>query len=377
MLPFAIIKDFDIFEAGSLHFGMRSVTHAMKPLVLETVKPALRGGVVPAVAFPAHRAGHAIFLEFLLKRVAGVLTAPIRVMHDAWGRSAAKPGHRQRVRHDVCRHARLERPANHLAVEQVQNDGEVQPAFVGPQVRDVRRPDLVRRCRSEVSVEQIRGHRQTVFRVRGDLVAPLVTGMDAILTHEPLNALLAGGEASQPQFTHHPRTAVSALEFNMNGANHGQRLIVRQPLAIRRAATLPRSVAADANVEHDAHFGQRKRLGMRANPGVLHRTSRAKYAAAFFMISFSRLSRAFSARSRDNSIASGVTTLLPAPASLPAAAALIQLRRVWSLRPSSFAAAGIVCPSVTRLTASSLNSAVYACFGIFFISALSNSTSLF
>ena len=94
------------------------------------------------------------------------------------------------------------------------------------------------------------------------------------------------------------------------------------------------------------------------------------------MISFSRFSRATSDRSRDNSIASGVTTLPPAPLSLPAAAALIQLRRVWPLRHSSFAAAAIVCPSLTRLTASSLNSAVYACLGIFFISSLSKVTSI-
>src|SRR5260370_32495547 len=76
MLPFAIIKDFDIFETGRLHFGMCGVTHAMKPLVFEAVKPAFSGGVVPAVALATHRAGHAIFLEFVLESVAGVLTAP-------------------------------------------------------------------------------------------------------------------------------------------------------------------------------------------------------------------------------------------------------------------------------------------------------------
>lgn len=54
---------------------------------------------------------------------------------------------------------------------------------------------------------------------------------------------------------------------------------------------------------------------------LLHRTPFAKYAAAFFMISFSRLSLAFSARKRDNSISSGVTTLLPETFNLPALAA--------------------------------------------------------
>jgi hypothetical protein len=29
MQPFAIIKDLDVFEAGSLHFGMRSVAQAI------------------------------------------------------------------------------------------------------------------------------------------------------------------------------------------------------------------------------------------------------------------------------------------------------------------------------------------------------------
>jgi uncharacterized protein involved in type VI secretion and phage assembly len=80
---------------------------------------------------------------------------------------------------------------------------------------------------------------------------------------------------------------------------------------------------------------------------------------------FYRLSRRFSARSRDNSISSGVTTLPPAPLSLPSAAALTQLRRVWSLSPSSLRTLLTLCPSLIRLTASSLNSIVYACFGIF------------
>ncbi len=37
----------------------------------------------------------------------------------------------------------------------------------------------------------------------------------------------------------------------------------------------------DVHAEHRAHFGQCIRLAMRIHPGVLHRTSFAKYAAAF------------------------------------------------------------------------------------------------
>ena len=42
MLPFPIVKDFDVLEAGSFHFGMRYVANAMHPLVLEAVEPAFR-----------------------------------------------------------------------------------------------------------------------------------------------------------------------------------------------------------------------------------------------------------------------------------------------------------------------------------------------
>ncbi len=73
MLAGSIIKDFNVLAAGSLNFSMGSVTQAMVPLVLKTVKPALGRGIVPAVPFATHRAGHAIFLELVLKDMAGIL----------------------------------------------------------------------------------------------------------------------------------------------------------------------------------------------------------------------------------------------------------------------------------------------------------------
>ena len=70
-----------------------------------------------------------------------------------------------------------------------------------------------------------------------------------------------------------------------------------------------------------------------------------------------------------------MTALLPAPFNLPALAALTQLRSVWSLMPSSCAVAVIGSPAFTRLTARSLNSAVYALREIF-ISCPSKVTSI-
>ncbi len=89
------------------------------------------------------------------------------MMQDTLVRPPAEPSHRQSVRHDVSRHARLERPANDFTIEQIQNDGQVQSPLVGPEMRNVRRPYLIRCIRRKISHQQILGHRQAMFRVGG------------------------------------------------------------------------------------------------------------------------------------------------------------------------------------------------------------------
>ena len=164
MLAGSIIKDFNIFKAGSLHFSMGSVTQIMVSLVLETVKPAFGRRVIPTISFATHPTSHSKRFELVLKGIAGVLTATIRMMHDARFRSAAKPGHRQCVRHDICRRAWLERPANDLSIEQIPHDRQIQPTFFfGPQIGNVRRPDLVRRGRRKISASRFAATGRSCF----------------------------------------------------------------------------------------------------------------------------------------------------------------------------------------------------------------------
>src|SRR5436190_22980472 len=107
------------------------------------------------------------------------------------------------------------------------------------------------------------------------------------------------------------------------------------------------------------------------NKRVLHSDSLAKYAAAFFMISISIFSRVSSARSREISICSGVIGLpFSALPSLPSACAFTQLRIDCSGTPISRAIFLTGSPPRTRRNASSLNSSVYAAFGILFIEHL-------
>jgi hypothetical protein len=102
-----------------------------------------------------------------------------------------------------------------------------------------------------------------------------VESIEANVAHQQFDPCLARRESSCPQFSHHARTAVSPSEFYMNGPDKCQHLAGGQLLAIRSATKLLRPLATDADVVNFIHFGQCKRLALRGNPGVLHRTSLA------------------------------------------------------------------------------------------------------
>lgn len=78
MLPFHVIKNFNILKAGDLHVGMRCVLHAMDTLVLKTVKSTFSEDVTSAVTLGAQRVRNTELIELFLKRIAGVLTSTIR-----------------------------------------------------------------------------------------------------------------------------------------------------------------------------------------------------------------------------------------------------------------------------------------------------------
>ena len=200
--------------------------------------------------------------------------------------------------------------------------------------------------------------------VRGGFIASLVPPPNAVLTHQPLDARLAGRVSPSTQLPHQPRRTVGAFERLVDGPNQGEHLRIGEPLALGAATALPGAVTTDADRQSFTNRRQRIGFPVRIDPGVLQSTSFAKYAVAFFRISFSIRRRAFSARTRDSSICSAVTALPPGALSLPRPAALTQLHSDWSTNPNYRATAPITCPSVTRLTANFLNTAVYACFGI-------------
>lgn len=91
-------------------------------------------------------------------------------------------------------------------------------------------------------------------------------------------------------------------------------------------------------------------------------------------------SRAVVARSRHAGVtvpsAHGVPTVVPAPWSVPTAAALTQFRTVCPTNPSSLAHTPAVKPSWTRVTANALNSVVYSRIGICIVHSFMVSASI-
>ena len=63
-----------------------------------------------------------------------------------------------------------------MPVEQVQHNGQVQPAFIGPQIGDIGNPDLIRGTGLEESLKQVGRHRQAVAGVCCGPIASFLPG---------------------------------------------------------------------------------------------------------------------------------------------------------------------------------------------------------
>jgi len=135
-----------------------------------------------------------------------------------------------------------------------------------------------------------------------------------VQSHELLNPFLAHPDSARQQFLPRARPAEAAVRFSVDDLDVHQQRVVAEEAPLRCAG---------------------KAYEVRVIPP-----------------------RACSARSRLIPICSALTTLLSAPLGLPSRCALTQLNSVCSTTLSDLAAAAMLCPPSTSLTASRLNSSV-------------------
>ena len=98
-----------------------------------TSRKSSRRRSYPSNYLSAHAANHAVRTQKILARIAGVLTAAIRVIDETLTRPSFVNSHLQRVEHELGAHVISGRPPNDATRKQVQHDGKKQPAF--PQAR--------------------------------------------------------------------------------------------------------------------------------------------------------------------------------------------------------------------------------------------------
>jgi hypothetical protein len=84
------------------------------------------------------------------------------------------------VRKCVCH-----RPVDDAATERVEDDREIQPAFVGPALRDIRDPQSIRSDRPEVALDEIRGRHCVRVAVCETASFASMAALDAGDAHQP------------------------------------------------------------------------------------------------------------------------------------------------------------------------------------------------
>ena len=107
--------------------------------------------------------------------------APVRVVQQPRSGFAPPKGHVQGLHTQRRPQVAVGRPAHHAAGKQVDDDGDVPPAFQRPHVGDVGCPNGVGGRHVELPVQQVGRDRFAVVAVRRDLEAPGAVGAPGIL----------------------------------------------------------------------------------------------------------------------------------------------------------------------------------------------------
>jgi hypothetical protein len=107
-------------------------------------------------------------------------------------------------------------PTHDGAREEIEDDGQVQPALLGPEIGDVGDPRRVGRGDGEVPGQYVGGDGQLVIGGgRGSKPAP-AAGTEPMLTHQPRHPLAAHPVPATPELGGHPRAAIALAALGVD-----------------------------------------------------------------------------------------------------------------------------------------------------------------
>ena len=169
-------------------------------------------------------------------------------MHQFAGLAPSPQRHRQSVRDKIGCHRRPHRPAHNLAREEIKHDGDEEPAFRRPDVREVGGPTAVRRRRGKLP-ENVRRQfcRPAVRRDR-----PAAGAVSAALSWRwPASAVRSRATAIEPgcqNVTPHTSRAVRSIAVDETPADFSRQKLIA-PGSIARAPCQPGIKPAARNTE--------------------------------------------------------------------------------------------------------------------------------
>jgi hypothetical protein len=134
------------------------------------------------------------FVRPLRRPLESALTATVGMMEETGTWPAALKGHGQGRQRQFGAHMIPHRPADHLATEQIDHDGEIQPSLVRSDVGEIGGPDAIRRGWVKVALQAVGRDRPIMVTIgRANPERAGAPGLDAVTPHQTLDAAPADG----------------------------------------------------------------------------------------------------------------------------------------------------------------------------------------
>ena len=184
-------------------------------------------------------------------RRACVLAPAVRVMDQARARVSGSQSSPQRLHHQLRPHVVSGCPAHNAATEQVEDDGEIQPPGRGPDVGDVRGPQLVGPRRVEILLDQVWRNGLAMVRVRGSSKTSSTGSSESQAGHQSRDTVATKLQTSLLELGVDARAPVgpSALAMDCRDLDPEALVVLR---SLRRLPARPCVVATGRYLEHPA-----------------------------------------------------------------------------------------------------------------------------
>lgn len=238
MLSAGVVEAFDVIKDLELSgaFGWREAVG--EALGLQSGHEALSEGIVIGVTRAAHAWGDVVESQLEAEGRGGVLAAAVAVMDEAGGERLALESSREGGGDQGSREIVAAMMSDDPSATGIEGEGEVEPAFLGLDVSDIALPDLawsIWRWDFGQPVLRDRVRMAAIGGLRPE--AALLPGANALLAHEPSDAVLAAANAAIAQIITQAWTAIGAatlLEALAQDGRHWASCWRRGRKALRR-----------------------------------------------------------------------------------------------------------------------------------------------